>query len=284
VRVDRLILAFLLCLLPGAFWPGSTSYEAAKFLVLTVVFGALMLNGARRIGSGRDLLLPTVGESGIYFGLLLVILMSGSRGANTSLVLRTWLLVASWALILWLVCSRTHEVSHLRGLLQAMTAGAVLTSSYGLAQIHGLVAGPDPALGVPPGISTFGNENQMAGLAAVVLWPALSLVFLSRNRAETTVTAAAVIVLLAAVVQAEAAGPRLAVCGAALVVVPGWIALRAGRIAIVPWLGLGIAGLGAVATIVVFVRILEPRAAAELPLPDFINRWLADNNGDIRRR
>ncbi len=283
MRQDRVILALLLGVLPVAFWPGSTSYEAAKFLVLSLSVSALLFNSAWRIGRAQGLVIPTNPQLGIWIGLPLVILLSGLLSETPALAVRTWILALAWLLVLWIASSRIREISHLRLILRAMTASAVATSLYGLAQIAGLLAGPDAALGVPAGISTFGNENQMAGLAALTFWPALGLMFLSRNRAEYLTAAIAVFVLLLAAVRADATGPLFALAGALLVIYPAWMLLRFGHRKFVPWFGLAAVALGTIAVVLVFARILAPDATANLPLPEFATRLLADNSGNIRR-
>ncbi len=80
MRQDRFILAFLLCVLPGAFWPGSTTYEAAKFLVLAVSVAALLLSSAWQVGRGQRVLAPSNTQFGLWLGLLLLILLSGTMG------------------------------------------------------------------------------------------------------------------------------------------------------------------------------------------------------------
>ena len=275
------MIALLLSVLPGALWPGSTSYEAAKFLVLSLGISALTLNCGWRIFRGQQLPQPSLPQLGIWLSLPLAVGLSAIMATNTDLVWRTLVLVTAWVYILWLVYSRLRHESHLRWLLRAMVGGTVLTAAYGLAQIQGWLPGPDPALMLPRGISTFGNENQMAGLAAVVLWPALALMFLSRSRLEYRFSVLAILILLAAVLKAEATGPKLAVFGAALVIAPNWLLLRFGRTRIIPWLSLTLFIGGSLAVVLVFTRILAPTESANLP--GLIKAWLADNNGYIRR-
>ena len=283
MRFDRLILALLFGVLPVAAWPGSTSYEAAKFLVLALAVGALLLNSARRIALVESCPLPTGNEFGPWFVLLVVIALSGALGAEPGPVVRTWLLTAAWVLVLWFTCSRTLELSHARRLLQALVGGGMVTSLYGLAQIKGLAPGPDPAIGVLPGISTFGNENQMAGLAAVLLWPALALVLLAPGQRGTMLASVAAVVLAAAVSAADATGPRLAVVGALAVVAPCWLLSRIGGRRFVPWMFLTVCLAGTAVMALVIARILLPDGPVGLPVPAAVASWLADNNGSIRR-
>jgi len=139
----------MLSVLPVAFWPGSTSYEVAKFLVIALAIAGLFGTAAWKIWRRQPLVLPPRKFFGGALAVVLLILGSGLAGGGLWLSLRTAVLVSAAIIVSSIAFLSVRTESHLKNLLRAIVAGGCLTSLYGLAQLKGLLPGPDPALGVP---------------------------------------------------------------------------------------------------------------------------------------
>ncbi len=268
----------VLCLsygvLPVAFWPGSTSYDAVKLTVLALG-GALLIaiwardRGGRSVRPWRPTWLAVLGAALLAAGLL------GLPGAaNRLLVLQALLLVACWLVLAGATAAAIAGRDELRRLLAWLAGGAALAALYGLSQMAGLLPGAPADSGMLAGISSLGNQNYLAGLLAVVLYPALALARAPApasaragtatparaaaprrprpglRRRQRAVAAVAVALMLAGLAAGRAAGPLLAVAVAGLALLPAWhlAARRPGLVPVVHLaLLLGLLGAAALA-------------------------------------
>jgi tetratricopeptide (TPR) repeat protein len=207
--VRRFILICFYFVLPVAFWPGSTTYEAVKLTLLALTAAALMANCGWIWRRRRTL---DIRPSWLMFtgaGLVGLALLSLARAANRPLV---WQGVALLVLWLWVALTTSEFITsrhRLRQLLMPLVVGCSLAGLYGMLQIIGLLPGAPPATGMPPGISSLGNQNYLAGLAAVVFYPSL-LLWRTDRAASRWVAVMATTILAATVIMCGAAGPLLA--------------------------------------------------------------------------
>ena len=235
MQAHRFILRLLAGVLPLAFWPGSTSFEVPKVALLFLGAGGLLLASGFRFWRGEQRpALPSKYWLSLAAGGILVAVPAVVRAPHPGLALRTVLLVLSWLVIL-LSSARAHaHIRELKGTLRVLVLSVTVTCLYALAQLGGLLPGADPATGMPPGISTLGNQNYVAGLAAVTLWPALMLVFSPGAKWLRVAAGASVCVLGGTVILAGATGPQVAMLGAGLMVLVGYLMLRRGHRAPLP--------------------------------------------------
>jgi O-antigen ligase/predicted negative regulator of RcsB-dependent stress response len=283
LRIDRFILLGLMSVLPVAFWTGSTSYEAAKLFVLAIAVGAFLCSASLKIWQKQKLSLPSKTQIIAPLVGVLLILISGFASGHPSLSLRTAAFAMAWIIVWWTVLLGIRAEREAVPLLRAMVAGGCVASLYGIAQIVGLLPGPDPSLGVPSGISTFGNENQMAGLSAILVWPTLALLLLARSKMAFTWSCLALVVLLTAVFVADASGPQVAFVIALVITASGWMLVKAkarwsrGRLFLI------VLATGAAGIVLLFARLLDLQLLAGFPMPEFAAQMLDENSGDVRR-
>jgi O-antigen ligase len=225
MRSDRFVLMIVTAVLPVLFWTGSSSYDAVKFLALGMagMFWLLLLAGR----SWRRRPEPLLNRPWLVAGglILLVVLVSSTQAAARPLVWRAaWLF--SLTLLVALVTAVTVTTARdLRRLLAIAVAAVTAACLYGLTQMAGWVPGADPTSGFPAGISTLGNQNFLAGLAAAAVWPSLTLWTGHWRWVGLPATA----VLLTTVVAAAAAGPLVAVLLAGAILALGLTLIRAGH-------------------------------------------------------
>jgi len=222
MRFDRTILVIILLLLPVAFWPNSTSYDSLKFTLHAVAGACWLGNLAWRLGTGRPFPRPPKLLIAAGFSLLLVFGISALQAYSIGLVFRTILLTALWLMVVFQIAITSDNPSRMRFVLTAAVGSGVVVSIYGLAQIAGLVPGAPADSGYPPGISTLGNQNYMAGLAAVLLWPSVIL-WSQPSTIRRAVAMAATVILTVTVIIAMAMGPVFAVVGSFFLVIPSLV-------------------------------------------------------------
>jgi tetratricopeptide (TPR) repeat protein len=285
MRADRIILRVLLGVLPLAFWPGSTSFETPKLLLFFLAAGGLVLLHSCRIWRGQEPIpRPSRGWL-ILAGLFLVSAVIGLfRAPHFGLALRTVLLVVGWLVILGSLASSHPDFKQIRLTLGVLVASASLVCLYCLLQIAGWLPGAAPDTGMPPGISTLGNQNYVAGLAAALLWPALILLPWGSGRPVRWLAVPAVLVLGSTVLLAKAMGPQAAVLISGIFLLVALFLGKTGRTATIPraWSGLFLllvaAGTGF--TFLGMRGLSEAPSAAGPPNPA---SWLLEvNNGGIR--
>jgi tetratricopeptide (TPR) repeat protein len=207
-------------LLPVAFWPGSNSYDAAKFTLLAVATSLWLGHAGWRMWRDQPgLQLGNIGFR-IWAALMFLFVLQMFTAVNASLVLRTGLLISLFALVTHQTTRQTGGLPRQKPLLAALTAGASVAGVYGLFQMAHLLPGAAPHLGYPPGISTLGNQNYLAGLMAVCIWPAVILMGHLNSGWARMGCGVALLVLLATLFQAGATGPQIAFLAAAAVTVP----------------------------------------------------------------
>lgn len=224
MRFDRFVLMILTAVLPVLFWTGSTSYDASKFLALGLAAFVWLLLVAGRCWRRRPE--PLLSGPWLMAGglALLVILLSQVHAGARPLVWRTaWLFGLLWLVALMTAATVTAIVT-LRRLLTVAIAAVTAASLYGLAQMAGWAPGADPTSGFPAGISTLGNQNFLAGLAAATVWPSLAL-WTGRWK---WFGLPATVVLSITVLAAGATGPLVAVLVAGAVLILGLILIRRG--------------------------------------------------------
>ncbi len=280
MTIARLILFCLCVVLPVAVWPGSTTYESVKFAAWSVGGAALLAAAAWSIGRGAALRLPPRPALAAALLLLAAILVSFLGAPSRVLPSRTLALAALW--LVTAEAARAVSISRrdLRLLVSAAVIGGTVTSVLALAQMGGLLPGAPTWTGQLSGIGTLGNENYVAGLAAVLLLPSLMVLGGSTGwwRAAAWASAPA---LAAMVLFAEATGPKLAVAAAGLATFAVWSSLRlAGprRAALVLTALIAAGGAGGVWLVKSGLQASGDSAGGAAP-----RRLLDANHGDERR-
>lgn len=279
----RSLLALLL-VLPVAFWPGSTSYDAAKLAVWAVAGGLWALDLGRWLWVGRAgpvsrrQVVALVGLAA-FLGLVGVA-PAAARGP----ALRSVVLICLWtATVMMTRRMGAHPAWRLR-LLGAMTASAGVACLYGLSQMAGLLPGASASSGMPVGIGTLGNQNYLAGLAAVIVWPSLALWRVKRwpwRVAAVTGT----LILATTVVLGGATGPRVAAASAGLLALMAAVLLRANQPQLLPraWGGMLLVGIFTVFYIVSHDLVAKKSAPDANFFSQSTKSVFDANNGDIRR-
>ncbi|MFH1844693.1 MAG: O-antigen ligase family protein [bacterium] len=280
---------FLLCLfffvLPVAFWPGSTSYEASKLTALALVGAFLLFAASYRWSRRHELILRPSWLLDAGLALLLI----GSCGlflaVNRWLVLEGIFCLALW---LWIAGSTSEAIrsrAGLFGLTRALVLGGVVAAGYGLLQLAEILPGAPHRFGLPVAISSLGNQNYLAGLLTVVFFPSL-LLWQTDRIWKRLLAVAATLVLLVTVCLCRSIGPLLGLVAAAIPLLGGWILLRRHRSHLVPrWyliclvasLGLAATGLGLAFTA---ARDVNPDGSVN---PNPFRRLYNRNSGDQRR-
>ncbi|MEN8007136.1 MAG: O-antigen ligase family protein [Candidatus Krumholzibacteriota bacterium] len=281
MRFDRLVLIVLLLVLPVAFWPGSTSYDAVKF-TLWALAGAAWLGGlAWRMAKGRPVPRPPTLLAAAGITLLAVLAISATRAHHTGLVLRTVGLTALWLAVVRQVAVTTTEASRLHALVACAVTTGVAVCLYTLAQITGLVPGAPVSSGYPAGISTLGNQNYVSGLAAVLLWPSVIL-WTQPSVFRRAAAVAATVVLVITLLFARAAGPLAAVVGSVFLAGPSLVLTRRGLGRLVP----RVLGLSLLFAILVggflFIEAMRPPPSTVEPV-SIHRKMFFDNHGAVRR-
>jgi O-antigen ligase len=282
MRFDRTVLIIILLVLPVAFWPSSTSYDSAKFTLLAVAGACWLGNLAWRLGANRPILRPPVLLIAAGLSLLVVIGVSALRAYHVGLVFRTVLLAALWLAVVFQTAVTSDHPSRMRFLLTAAVGSGVIVSLYGLAQITGLMPGAPVDSGYPPGISTLGNQNYLAGLAAVLLWPSVIL----WSQPSTLRRAAAVIatvILAITIIIAMAMGPVFAVVGSFFLVMPSLVLVLKGKSLKVPLvLGASLV-LAAILGSVLLGEAMRPSTQTPDETQTIHRKIFLENHGALRR-
>ncbi len=271
MKFRRQILIHLLWLLPVAFWPHSNSYDAAKFTILAMAVGLWLGHAAWLEWRGHSGL--PMGNRGLtIWGSLVFLLGIGLfASANPTLVVRAGLLISLFGMV---TLQTSRQIGGLQGqkpLLAAVTLGASLAGIYGLLQMAHLLPGAAPFSGYPPGISTLGNQNYLAGFMAVAFWPALVLLRHTRQMWHRVVIIVSMTLILVTLALAGATGPQVAILTAGGLVAPCVVLVIKGRGRLVPMV---LAGL------LILVAASGLWLMFDAPLH---HKLLAANHGDIRR-
>jgi O-antigen ligase len=285
MKFERLVLMMLILVLPVAFWPGSTSYDASKFLVWTAAAalwignrGWLLWSGRVENFSRRWLLITGL-------GLTLLGLIGVFPADCPMMALRSTILIGFW--ILTVIVSRRAGVDAKAraSLLAGLVVSASVVSLYGLFQIAGWLPGASAESGMPVGISTLGNQNYLAGLAAILLWPSLHLWFAPRGSVWRCAAIVCSAILAATVLFASAAGPQIALAGAGVLALSIPVLGKRKRLGRLPQLWAALLLVGLALTLVVFFRILTaPPEPGESQIPGIpLDSAFSANSGDIRR-
>jgi O-antigen ligase/Tfp pilus assembly protein PilF len=232
------VLTFFYFLLPVAFWTGSTSYESSKLTLLAFAGAALAGHAAWRWRGRRELNVRFTWLIATGIALLLVTLLSLPKAGNRGLVLQAFCLISLWLCIALATAETITTRSRLLLMLGALIASASLCAIYGLLQIKGILAGASPQTGMPPGISSLGNQNYLAELLAVVFFPSL-LLLSSGRRTVRVIAGLGSVLVLAGMVVCSAAGPMIALLATMLALAGALFLLARRRPAWVPrWYGL----------------------------------------------
>lgn len=280
MKFSRQILIQLLWLLPVAFWAGNTNYDAAKFTILGLATGLWLAHASLRQWQGYPGL--PLGNKNILIWGSFVILMGISllNASNPTLVVRTGLLVSLFALVTFQTSRQTGGLPRQNPLLAAVTLGAVLVSVYGLLQMASILPGAPPASGYPPGISTLGNQNYLAGFLATAIWPTLILALGTSSQRHRMVVISALGLILLTLILAGATGPQVALLSAAALVTPCLILVSKGLARLVPVV---LAGLLVIVAATGFWLLHDATTSfPEKAQPSLHHRLLAANHGGIR--
>jgi len=277
-RRSLLLLSFVL---PVALWTGSTSYEPAKLLLWALTAAAWAALLAAAVLRRRTLTIPARGLLLAAGSLLLVMLPGLWRATAPALVARAMIWSALWWLTVMTAALALRESRDLRRLLWCATGGTAVVCLYGLLQIAQILPGPGH-WSVPAGISTLGNENYVAELAALWLLPSLLLVAGATGTARRAAAAAVVLLLLGMLAFSSAAAARIAAVAAAAFALAGWLLMRSRWSRHLP-VALGALVLAAVVTSGAMVAQVLAPARDPLAPTSWTARVFAANHGDIRR-
>ena len=281
MRFDRLVVIVLLFVLPVAFWPGSTSYDALKFTLLALAGAAWLGNLAWRLATRRSIQRPPWVLFAAGVSLLLVLSVSAVGAHHAGLVWRTVGLTALWLAVVWQVAVTTTQTKRMHTLVTCAVTAGTAACLYGLAQMAGLVPGAPVESGFPPGISTLGNQNYLSGLASVLLWPSVIL-WPSVSAGRRLAAIAASIILAVTILVSQAAGPMMAVAGSLLLLGPSLVMVRRDMARRVPLVLGSSLLLLAVAGSILMGDALKVRPTTNTP-PALHHRIFRENHGDIRR-
>jgi tetratricopeptide (TPR) repeat protein len=281
VTSARFALFLLSFVLPVALWTGSTSYEPAKLLLWALAAAAWFALLAVAIARRRTLTMPPRGLLLAGASLLLVMAPGLWRATAPALVVRAMLWSTLWwvtALTTALVLRNRHD---LRRLLWCATGGVAVVCLYGLLQIAQILPGPGE-WSVPSGISTLGNENYVAELAAVWLLPSLLVVLGAGGELKRAAALTICALLLGMLVFSSAAAARFAAAAAAVFALTGWLLIRLHWNLRAPVILGALALTGALTAGALVTDMLTPA-----PDPESSTSWtarvFAANHGAIRR-
>jgi tetratricopeptide (TPR) repeat protein len=281
VTSARQTLFLLSLVLPVALWTGSTSYEPAKLLLWALAAAAWAALLAAAILRRRAITVPPRNFL-LAGGSLLVVMLPGLwRATAPALACRAMIWSALWWPTALTVALSLRDRRDLRRLLWCAAGGTAVVCLYGLLQIARIAPGPGE-WDVPAGISTLGNENYVAELAAVWLLPSLLLVAGAAGMLKRAVAMAAMLALLGMLAFSAAAAARIAAVIAAAFVLAGWLLLRSRWNRHTP-IALGALALAAIlAASAMVTHVLAPARDPEAPA-SWTARVFADNHGAIRR-
>ncbi len=271
MNFSRPILISLLLILPIAFWPASNSYDAIKFTLLASATSLWLAYAGWQQWQGRSVLSLNRKALASWVSLIIVFGVGIFGACNPGLVVRTYLIVSMFALVVYQTSRQSGGLSGQRSLLIATSISATVAAIYGLLQWNHILPGAPVATGYPTAISTLGNQNYLASLMAVAFWPTLVLWRQINSKWPRLMVLAAMILILSVLVQAKAAGPQLAFLSALALLGIGWTLVRKNKSKLVPWvlgsliLMIAVGGFG-----FIFNASLQ-------------NKLLADNSGSTRR-
>lgn len=251
MKFDRWVLYFLLGVLPLAFWPGSTSFSVVKTSVLTICCGLWLVGMSWKLAitkMARPFPWFFLGVAGLWLWL--------SASAWLTSPFRGMLVQGSLEGLLWICltyfCWQTLESAETRRRgLAILVASGSLAGLYGLTQMVGWLPGAPMESGYPPGISTLGNQNYLAGLSALLFWPSLGLWRFypgEREKAFTrTVAILQSLILGITVAVSGTTGAQLSLVFSGVVFLPVWYLKSRNKAQRIPvYLGttLGLASVG----------------------------------------
>jgi len=281
VTSARFALFLLSFVLPVALWTGSTSYEPAKLLLWALTAAAWSALLAMAIARRHILTIPPRGLLLAGASLLLVMLPGLWRATAPALVVRAMLWSALWWLTVLTTALALRDRRDLRRLLWCATGGVAVVCLYGLLQIVQALPGPGE-WSVPSGISTLGNENYVAELAAVWLLPSLLVVLGAGGALKRAAALTICALLLGMLAFSSAAAARFAAVAAAVFGLTGWLLIRSRWHLRAPAILGALALTGALTASVLVTDVLAPARDPESST-SWAARVFADNHGAIRR-
>jgi len=282
MRFDRLVLIFVLLVLPVAFWLGSTSYDPAKFTLLAFAGACWLGSLAWRLWTDRSIPRPSGWLLAAGASLLVALGLSALQAHNAGLVLRTVLLTGLWLAVVFQTAVAVDSPSRLNTVLAAAIVSGVGVCLYGLAQIAGVLPGAPAASGYPPGISTLGNQNYLSGLAAVLLWPSVIL-WSQPSGWRRSAAVAATIIIAVTIIFVQAMGPLFGVVGSCFLVIPSLVLVRKKTSRRVPLvLGSSLLLTVVLGTFLLGEAMRPPPTSGDEPL-SIHRKVFLDNHGALRR-
>ncbi len=228
MKFNRFILMHLLWLLPLAFYSGNHSYDAAKFTILAAAVSLWLGQAAWLEWRGQSGL--SLGNRGLLAlgGLVSLAAAGVIQSHSPTLVVRTCLLISFFGMVAFHTAKQTGGLTNQKPLLTTVTMAAAISGLYGLLQMAHWLPGAPPSSGYPPGISTLGNQNYLAGFMAVSFWPALLLLRKTQEWKFRIPIIGALVIILTTLIASGATGPPMAILTAIALVSPCIILVKKG--------------------------------------------------------
>ncbi len=277
----RAVLYLASLVLPVALWPGSTSYDSAKFLVWAWAGACWLVLAAIAVARGRAGQ-PAVAGLVLAGAVMIAIQAPGlATSGSPHLTARALSWSAMWWLVVVVVRAVAREPGHRLRLLACAACGAAVACCVSLLQMAGVAPAPAHPY-VPVGIGTLGNENAVAELAAAWLLPSLLLPLSARRRGRRTVALLPALAMIAMLATSDATGARAGLLAAAVFALVGEAMLRSRRPERAPLPLIALVAAGALAAGLLVAQVGTGGAIAVDPdLPTA--RVLAANHGPERR-
>lgn len=229
MTASRNLLVLLLGVLPVAFWPGSTSFEALKLLGLALLVAVWLAEIGFGLVRGRTPPLPPLQVLWLGGALAVVIGLSATSAHSLHLVVRSSALaLAGAAAVHTAMAAAPADRARLRAAAQV---GGALSGLYALTQWFGWLPGVPLGQDMARGIGGLGNPNYVSGLAAILFWPAVGLAVGAADRKRRLAGITLALLHAAVMAVSGAAGPILATLAAGLLLTPAVFARSRRRVA-----------------------------------------------------
>ena len=275
------LITILVGVLPVAFGPGSTAVHALKWTLWAPTAGRVLLRVAKDGWQCRRWSLPVPRCLVLACAALLISqLVSSVAAANPRLALRAVAETACWTVLALTIAVVAREPRVAWRLMLTLVLGLVPAGLFGLGQMLGIPGVPVPSDGNLPGISTLGNQNYLAGLMAIGLWPSVTL--WTGRPLRRLLAILATLVLMAALLMADAVGAILAAAGAGVMLAGASLLIRYRRVRLVVWWQAAILAGGLIATTAGSLLLVDDilgRSSTRVPV---VHQLAARNSADAR--